>query len=168
MCFQFNFLAHLPSTSQEINVKFGKLNRMWCKRPLFAVRPLRAAAKAATRRFWQPNVTIIPLAVLIPAWYERTPAARLTVASAATAPASSNGKIRKGTAVSRSVQTPRVPETARSDGAVSPGIKRDCLDGARQVHGMEPAVAPRLPAGTIVSADGSFIPERSRNGKTIR
>ena len=108
------------------------------------------------------------LAVLIPAWYERTPAARLTVASAATAPASSNGKIRKGTAVSRSVQTPRVPEIARSDGAVSPGIKRDCLDGARQVHGMEPAVAPRLPAGTIVSADGSFIPERSRNGKTIR
>jgi hypothetical protein len=32
---------------------------------------------------------------------------------------------------------------------------------------MEPPLDPRLPAGTIVSEDGSFTPERSRNGKTI-
>jgi len=36
-----------------------------------------------------------------------------------------------------------------------------------QGHGIAPGVAPSVPTGTIVSAAGSFIPKRSKNGKTI-
>lgn len=41
--------------------------------------------------------------------------------------------------------------------------RREHLQG----QGMEPTVSPRLPAGTIVSAVGICILERSRNGNTF-